>query len=125
ANIPSGQPLKLEVDGGQITGTKPLNDGLWHHVAIVIANPNGSTDINIADAKLWVDGQLDPITSTVRRAISTGSTLIPSLGGSNHHEGYNFTGKLDDLRIFDRALSDAELQALYLRRPIYFTAPAD
>ncbi|MCW1923545.1 sulfatase-like hydrolase/transferase [Luteolibacter arcticus] len=124
-NVASDQPLRLDVNGGYITGTRPLNDGGWHHVAVVVANHNGSADVNVSETKLWVDGNLDPVSSSSGRVLATGATLVPCLGGSNHNDGYNFTGKLDDVRIFDRALSDAEVQALYLSRPIYLTAPVD
>ena len=127
ANVASDQPLKLEVGGGtgHITGTTPLNDGAWHHLAVVVDNFDGSEDVNVREAKLWVDGRLDPITSLEGRVLATGSTLVPCLGGSNHNEGYNFAGKLDEVRIFDRALSDAEVQALHLSRPTYLTVPGD
>jgi hypothetical protein len=57
--------------------------------------------------------------------LATGATLVPCLGGSNHNDGYNFTGKLDDVRLFNRALSDGEVQALYACRPVYLTVPLD
>ncbi|MEK7950842.1 sulfatase-like hydrolase/transferase [Luteolibacter soli] len=125
ANVSSDQPLKLEVNSGHITGTTPLNDGVWHQVAVVVDDHNGSGNVNVTETKLWVDGHLDQVGSSSGRVLATGSTLVPCLGGSNHNDGYNFSGKLDDVRIFDRALSDAEIQALYLSRPIYLTAPTD
>jgi arylsulfatase A-like enzyme len=127
ANVASDQPLKLELGSGsgQITGTTPLNNGAWHHVAVVVDDYNGSGNVNVSETKLWVDGHLDPVASSDGRVLATGSTLVPCLGGSNHNEGYNFTGNLDDVRIFDRALTDAEVQALYLSRPIYLTIPSD
>ena len=127
ANVASDQPLKLELGSGsgQITGTTPLNDGAWHHVTVVVDDHNGSGSVNVSETKLWVDGHLDPVASSDGRVLATGSTLVPCLGGSSHNDGYNFTGMLDDVRIFDRALTDAEVQALYLSRPVYLTAPAD
>jgi arylsulfatase A-like enzyme len=127
ANVASDQPLKLELGSGsgQITGTTPLNDGMWHHVAVVVDDHNGSGNVNVSETKLWVDGSLDPVSSTDGRELATGATLVPCLGGSNHNDGYNFTGKLDDVRFFDRALSDTEVQALYASRPIYLSIPAD
>jgi arylsulfatase A-like enzyme len=126
-NVASDQPLKLEVGSGtgHITGTTPLNDGVWHHVAVVVDNFDGSEDVNVRETKLWVDGVLDPVGSSDGRVLATGSTLVPCLGGSNHNDGYNFKGKLDDVRIFDRALSDAEVQELYLSQPIFLTVPED
>ncbi|RYD68224.1 MAG: hypothetical protein EOP83_01210, partial [Verrucomicrobiaceae bacterium] len=74
---------------------------------------------------LWIDGRLDLVASTEGRVLATGATLVPSLGGSNHNDGYNFTGKLDDVRLFNRGLTDAEVQALFASRPVYLTVPAD
>jgi len=127
ANVSSFQALKLEVGSGdgQITGTTPLNDGAWHHVAVVVDDHNGSGNVNVSETKLWVDGNLDPVASTEGRVLATGANLVPCLGGSNHNDGYNFTGKLDDVRLFNRALSDGEVQALYASRPVYLTVPVD
>ena len=82
-------------------GTLPVSE--WHHVALVIDNVN---------LRLYVDGSL------------TGSSIIPSLEaltgeirigmlGVGWSPQY-FKGKIDDVRIYSRALSTEQLLDLFL-----------
>ncbi len=119
ANVASDQALKLEVHSGHITGTRPLNDGVWHHVAVVNDDFNSSGQVNVSETKIYVDGVLDPASSFSGRVLATGSNNVPCIGGSNHQVDYNFTGNIDDLRIFSRGLSDAEVLALSAASPRY------
>jgi hypothetical protein len=111
-NVDSDQPLRLEVNSGHIRGTRPLNDGAWHHVAVVNSDFNSSGQVNVNETKIFIDGVLDPPSSFSGRVLATGSNNVPCIGGSNHSTGYNFAGNIDDLRIFSRALSDAEVSTL-------------
>lgn len=105
----STQVLRLEVQGGSINGTSRLNDGNWHHVAVVVDDfdNNGSTNVN--EAKLYVDGQLEPIGSTSSEAIDTASSNTAVIGGASHSTGYNFTGDIDEIRINHSAKSAADI----------------
>lgn len=119
ANVESDHALRLEVNSGQITGTRPLNDGVWHHVAVVNDDFNSSGQVNVNETKIFVDGVLDPASSFSGRVLATGSNNVPCIGGSNHNVNYNFVGSIDDLRIFSRGLSDAEVVALSATVPRY------
>ena len=119
ANVNSDHALRLDVNSGQMTGTRPLNDGLWHHVAVVNDDFNSSGQVNVNETKIFIDGVLDPPSSFSGRVLATGSNNVPSIGGSNHSVDHNFTGSIDDLRIFSRALSDAEVLALSTTIPRY------
>lgn len=112
ANVAADHPLRLEVNAGQMTGTRPLNDGVWHHVAVVNDDFNASGQTNVNETKFYIDGVLDPPSDFSGRVLATGSNNVPCLGGSNHNTGYNFAGCIDDLRIFSRALSGPEVAAL-------------
>ncbi len=119
ANVESDHALRLEVNSGQITGTRPLNDGVWHHVAVVNDDFNSNGQVNVNETKIFVDGVLDPASSFSGRVLATGSNNVPCIGGSNHNVDYNFVGSIDDLRIFSRGLSDAEVVALSATVPRY------
>jgi hypothetical protein len=123
--VDSDQPVKLDVYGGYAQGTKPLNDGQWHHLAIVVADHNGNGSVNVNEAKLYVDGVPDVVALKSGEIIATGSSLVPALGGSNHNAGFNFQGSVDDLRIFPRALGDAEVAALHAAEPWYLGPPPE
>jgi len=82
-----------------------LNDKRWHHV---VASYDGST-VNI-----HVDGSLE------RSNQKTGS-FQPSkknIGKGGDSPPLHFTGSIDDVRIYNRALSAEEVKALYdLEKP--------
>jgi len=69
------QALRLEVQNGFITGTTKINDGNWHHVAVVIDNfnPETDTDTNVNEAKLYVDGSLETVSASGSALINTAS----------------------------------------------------
>ncbi|MGD7654590.1 MAG: sulfatase-like hydrolase/transferase [Verrucomicrobiales bacterium] len=97
------QGVRLEVQGGNVIGATPVDDGLWHHVAVV-------TYDQVEDSQIYVDGVLDSIASFAAEPIDTTDGTVPTLGGSNHDSGYSFFGDVDELRLFPRALSQAEIQ---------------
>lgn len=75
-------------------------DTNWHHVAGVI---NGTT------ATIYVDGQ-DLTRDSVVDPLAAGTTHL-TIGCIGSFGSY-FRGQLDDLRIYDRALSPSEIQIL-------------
>jgi hypothetical protein len=110
--LDSDHRLRLEVSGGFITGNTPVNDGNWHHVAVVVDdfNSNGTTDVN--EARLYVDGSLEAVSSSGSEPINTNPSGTPAIGGSNHATNYNLKGDIDELRIFNTALSGPEVAIL-------------
>lgn len=85
--------------------------GVWHHLAGVVDDTNKIVS-------LYVDGQLAgtaPYTGTLR---DFGSA--PYLIGTSNHDAsaYNwfFDGMIDDVRVFDRALSASEVATLQANR---------
>lgn len=87
---------------GDLYGERAVNDGRWHHVAGILDGTRSC---------LFVDGVLDASERTTR-AISTND--FPVLIGENaQQKGRLFRGCIDDVRIYNRALSVDELQALF------------
>lgn len=97
--------IRHEVESGYIVGTAVVNDGQWHHVALTFAGGD------IADALLYVDGQSDAISSVGARTVNTQSGGSMTVGIDNQNR--RFDGDIDELRIYDRALSSSEIQAVY------------
>ena len=86
------------------SSTKTVNDGAWHHVAFVRSAMTGKV-------KLFVDGVLDSTfayADTWPISTSGGVHSIGSLGGS-----YAFSGDIDDVRMYNRALSMSEISQLF------------
>jgi hypothetical protein len=68
-----------------------------------------TTSRDSSSVYIFIDGNLNSSTSSFTKSSSNGyNTLIGAKGGGNY-----LHGTLDDLRIYDRALSAAEVQALY------------
>ena len=88
-----------------ITGTRNVNDGQWHHVAVVYDG---------ASLFLYVDGTLD-ISKPASGSISQINHPVWLGYNVNENNGvtYPFDGLVDEASIYNRALSDAEIQAQY------------
>lgn len=77
-----------------------VNDGNWHHAV-------GVQDNSKSLATLYLDGQACGTASFTHSSISNGLSI-----GYSTSDGY-FTGLIDDVRIYNRALSAAEVLQLY------------
>ena len=77
----------------------------WKHVAIVLGS---------GQSHLYVDGALVTNTSTITlRPADLGTIDYAFLGKSQFGADPYFDGKIDEFRVYNRALSAAEIQALY------------
>ncbi|MDA7649053.1 sulfatase-like hydrolase/transferase [Akkermansiaceae bacterium] len=112
AGSPNNHRLRLEVQGGAIIGATTLNVDEWYHVAVVCDDFDNSGTMNVDEAKLYVDGILDGVSSASSQDINTAAGSSAVLGGSNHSAAYSFAGDIDELRIFPSALSQSEIQAV-------------
>jgi autotransporter-associated beta strand protein len=94
------------VSYGNVNANKPINDGLFHHAAFV---RNG---VNLL---LYIDGVLN--TNTVTPGVAyISNTNIFRIGQSQCvplDGSQPFNGDLDELDVIDRALSPAEVYAIY------------
>ena len=92
-----------------VTSTSTLTNNAWHHA---VGTDNGST------IALYIDGVLQGTTSGTGYASYVtsywriGSYRFGSNTWTNASDGY-FTGSIDDVRIYNRALSAGEVQKLY------------
>jgi len=81
--------------------------GKWQHVV-------GTFDESSGDAKIYIDGVL---ISTVDKTAGTLHQPLSPLGigaiNDNSSWGKNFDGTIDEVRIYNRALSDSEVATLY------------
>jgi hypothetical protein len=82
----------------ELVGSTPVADGQWHHVAVVY---DGTSK------RLYVDGQLDA-SSSYSFPVDT-NNLNVRLGANEQYEPGQYGGHLDDVRIYDRALSAQEV----------------
>jgi len=87
-----------------VTGLS-LGDGNWHHLAFTYDGSLGSNNISV-----YVDGTLkaNGNQTGALKIPSTNNTTIASYGATNY-----FNGSIDDVRIYNRALTSGEISGLY------------
>ncbi len=85
-----------------LAGATTVADGSWHHVAGVY---DGS------EVRLYVDGVLDASRSV--GAFTLDTTQVLRLGERWSGGSDRFSGTVDEARVYDRALTAAEIQELF------------
>ncbi|MBX3027125.1 hypothetical protein KF840_19660 [bacterium] len=96
-----GQPQLWHVSPGPV-----ISDGAWHHVAATI--DRGST----TGGRLYVDGALVHTFDPTTRPGSTANGFFLRIG-QQWVSAIAFQGAIDEVELFDRAISAAEVQAIY------------
>ncbi|MFP4058548.1 MAG: LamG-like jellyroll fold domain-containing protein [Candidatus Brocadiia bacterium] len=99
--------IRTEVNGGYVVGNTPLGDGQWHHVASVLPDVPSP---NVTDVVLYVDGIPQGLSASQGNPIDTASIADLMIGID--HSNRRFGGSIDDLRVYDRPLSMAEIREL-------------
>jgi len=84
----------------------PIDDGKWHHLVAVRDNDAGGN-------WLYVDGNdVNSISKTYSADFNSSSATL-NLGWLNLSPGYHYEGILDEVAIYDRALSEKEILSHY------------
>jgi hypothetical protein len=92
---------------GGVSGTTDVTDGQWYHIVGVFDD---------------LANELSIYTNSIRENVSSYNYSIGDTSVSGVRIGHNamrsgdrhWNGSIDDIRIYNRALSDCEVQALYL-----------
>ncbi len=95
---------------GYVTSIKTVQDNTWHHAVGVARLAVGGT----IDEEIYIDGAFDNKLSTTRTVFATASLYQPYIG-ARQGTSYFYNGLIDEVRIYNRALSDAEITELYQR----------
>ena len=100
----------LEISGDDtcrlaFAGSTTVNDNRWHFVVGVVERRTGG--------KLYVDGELDGTQLADTSGFSLDNARNPMIGYNDTGLWYEpFHGSIDDVRIYSRALSQAEIREL-------------
>ena len=104
--ITAGGKLRASVLNGSIIGSTEIDDGAWHHVAIVLPDKE---NVKVEDILLYVDGEQEDTTLNLNNGDQTIDTAVDmdvliSTDGSE--------GLLDDVRIYNYMLREDDIRAL-------------
>ena len=104
--------ITIDVHNNYITySTINLTDGNWHNVVCVY---NNTVSANILGVSFFVDGILLSNSSCQNPITVNVNTLNTSLNFGRYQAGaLYFNGTLDDIGIWNRALTECEIQDLY------------
>ncbi|MBL7187106.1 MAG: hypothetical protein ISS70_12370 [Phycisphaerae bacterium] len=80
-------------------------DGQWHHIAVVLPEDGA--------VKAYVDGALAPVRDNNTKAHDFEGAVGPLFFGTQDENGGNaISGYMDDIRVFNYAISEDEIQAI-------------
>ena len=99
--------FKTYQDGAGALSVSDRNygDNQWHHVVV---NRNGS------DAKVWVDGMLKGTIDNTKTVTNNQPLLLGYSDSGDSYQRKYWSGALDDVRLYDRLLTEEEVQQLFL-----------
>jgi hypothetical protein len=101
-NTATGHPVEIEDTGATI------NDGQWHHIAVIVQLSAG--------VLFFVDGGLS--SNFLNDTLLTGSSAPNLAVGGPEFSSVNFTGSIDELRIYQGDLTSAQIAQLYGSTPV-------
>lgn len=84
--------------GAVQAGTDPVNDGKWHLVGVTRDTSN--------DWNLWIDETAYPVGTS---ATALGTTLKWHIGTNGAENQFPFNGVIDDVRVYNEALSGSQI----------------
>jgi hypothetical protein len=110
----AGSVLRVEHGAGATFGSTVLNDDAWHHVAVTLEQ-----GAPLSEAKLYVDGveetygqQGGDVCNTDSHVIYIGKANTKVSDGDNPIPVRHWKGLIDELRIWNVALSPEEITAV-------------
>ena len=96
--------------GSGLWSTRKVNDGQWHFLAITIDPSGAGATPGLPLTSLYLDGLLDNSTTSLGINTALGSAAWI---GQSPTSGVKWTGDIDELAMFGRALTHAEIIRLY------------
>jgi Concanavalin A-like lectin/glucanases superfamily len=89
-----------------LSGTTALTDGQWHHIAAV-------RDAGTGEVSLYVDGAKEDSANVTYTGGFDSPTAALNIGWLNRAAGFHFSGAIDEVALYDRALSAVEILQHY------------
>ncbi len=108
--------IRAEHHGGNVQGDTLLNDGGWHHVAVTVQE---NVTISYPDVILYLDGTDDTRPTTDPDAFNLTAAEDVSIGRRPAGNDRFFLGQIDEVRIYNRALTQEEIAWLSGRTKLF------
>ncbi len=115
-DVDTNRKLRFSCGGGfAIASGKAVGDTQWHHIAAVL-DPIDPGNPHVSDIRLYVDAQPQPVFELAEHTIDAAGIGNLRMGASHDPDAPQyFNGVLDDVQLFDVALSSAHIRELYRR----------
>jgi hypothetical protein len=101
--------LRTEHASGNLRGDTYVNDGEWHHGALVVTE---GANLRVPATRLYVDGVEDTTFSGSDNTYNLTAGADVRIGMSGPQNGRYWPGSIDDVRIFDKVLTDNEVKIM-------------
>jgi len=98
--------LRAEHGDGNLRGNTPVNDGEWHHAALTVVEGG---NLRVPNTLLYVDGQQDSAFSGSNNIYNLTADADVNIGRRASHEDRYLIGSIDDVRIYNRVLTQEEI----------------
>ena len=112
--------LRYESGGGNVQGDTSVTDDEWHHVAVTVP-----TDAIYVDVTIYLDGEDDTQPENDTDPARPTADFDLKMGLRYNESGRDYFGLIDDVRLYDKVLTQAEIQALAMRPRAYDPIPAN
>jgi len=101
--------LRAEHGNGNLQSDTSVNDGEWHHVAQVSVE---GANLRVPNTTLYIDGVEDAIRGGSDNIFNLTEAADVGIGLRASHGDRLFTGLFDDVRIYDKALTELEVKII-------------
>jgi hypothetical protein len=116
--------LRTEHASGNLRGNTYVDDNEWHHGALVVTE---GANLRVPATRLYVDGVEDTTFSGSDNAYNLTPNVDLRIGMSGPQSGRYWPGSIDDVRIYDKALTAEEVALVTRIDPLlaYNPSPAN
>ena len=113
--------IRVEHGNGNMRGEANVNDNEWHHIAAVVPQ-----DGAIKDLTFYLDGEVDEYRTILNpdNKFNLTGTADVSIGRRATSDDRYFTGLIDDVRIYDKELSQQEIKQVMRTDPLLAWDPS-
>ncbi len=101
--------LRTEHASGNLRGNTYVDDDEWHHGALVVTE---GANLRVPATRLYVDGVEDTTFSGSDNTYNLTAGADVRIGMSGPQNGRYFPGSIDDVRIFDKVITDNEVKII-------------